>query len=78
MLRSYIILTFAFLTVGCSKAEVKQPEPSKPIVVESSREKVVRVATSYIGQKESTGNNDGPFVDEVLDTVKLKGTMSPW
>lgn len=45
---------------------------------ENQRDRVVQTARKAIGTKEVTGHNDGPVVDEILDSVGLKGTRAPW
>jgi hypothetical protein len=44
----------------------------------SPRESIVDQARSSIGIREATGRNDGPMVDEILSSVGLEGTKSPW
>jgi len=43
-----------------------------------ARHRVIETARKAIGTKEATGRNDGPVVDEILDSVGLKGTRAPW
>jgi hypothetical protein len=43
-----------------------------------ARNRVVETARKVIGTTEATGQNDGPVVDEILDSVGLKGTRAPW
>jgi hypothetical protein len=44
----------------------------------SPRELVLEQARQAIGIREATGRNDGPLVDEILSSVNLEGTKSPW
>jgi len=43
-----------------------------------ARSRVIETARKAIGTTEATGRNDGPVVDEILDSVGLKGTGAPW
>jgi hypothetical protein len=43
-----------------------------------ARHRVIETARKAIGTKEATGRNDGAVVDEILDSVGLKGTRAPW
>jgi len=45
---------------------------------EGQRSKVIQTARQAIGTTEATGHNDGPVVDEILDSVGLKGSGAPW
>ena len=44
----------------------------------ATRNELVDIARSAIGQREASGHNDGVFVDQCLQTVGLEGTGSPW
>jgi len=71
------------VTAIIEKTEIKTVTPAKKDTVLSVVTTVIKnpslpeIYASYIGQREATGKNDGPFVEKCLRTVGLpKG--NPW
>lgn len=80
MKRVYEILAFVLLSAFAHSSFGMAPKEdrSEPLVSGSEgRARVVEIASSFVGLREKTGNNDGPLVEAFLASVGLsKG--DPW
>ena len=61
-----------------SGVPVRTTKPPVEVVAVTPREKVLAVAKSCIGWEEATGNNDGPNIEKILQSVGLKGSRAPY
>lgn len=61
-MKTFIAILSFLISAVCVSAQL----PTSPL-----RNKVIAYADTYIGQKEATGNNDGPVVRKVLRNVGI-------